>query len=113
MLQSRGRRGGWWHRSSLRLTDGGRQSRSRWHRIHGPLRCSRSYTTLGPTMPLTVPVPVARFDIAMEDGPKVYVRRHGNPNGTRLLMSHGNGFAIDAYLPFWQRFLADYDVVIF
>ncbi len=49
----------------------------------------------------------------MEDGPKVRLRRYGNPNGTRLLVSHGNGFAVDAYLPFWQQFLADYDVVIF
>lgn len=64
-------------------------------------------------MLLNVPSPAARFEIAMEDGPKVQVRRHGNPKGTRLLVSHGNGFAVDAYLPFWQRFLADYDVVIF
>jgi len=64
-------------------------------------------------MPFVVPVPAQRFEIAMEDGPKVRLRRYGNPNGTRLLVSHGNGFAVDAYLPFWQQFLADYDVVIF
>lgn len=64
-------------------------------------------------MPLVVPPPAARFEIAMEDGPRVRLRRYGNPNGTRLLISHGNGFAVDAYLPFWQRFLASYDVVIF
>ncbi len=64
-------------------------------------------------MPLTVPEPAQRFEIAMEDGPKVRLRRYGNPKGTRLLVSHGNGFAVDAYLPFWQHYLANYDVVIF
>ena len=64
-------------------------------------------------MPLTVPSPAANIDIVLEDGANVRARRYGNPNGTRLLISHGNGFAVDAYLPFWQRFLADYDVVIF
>ncbi len=63
-------------------------------------------------MPFTVPDPAARFEIAMEDGPKVRLRRYGNPSGTRLVVGHGNGFAVDAYLPFWQQFLADYDVVI-
>ncbi len=28
-------------------------------------------------------------------------------------VSHGNGFAVDAYVPFWQQFLRDYDVVVF
>lgn len=64
-------------------------------------------------MQFVVPAPAARFEIPMEDGPVVRLRRYGNPAGTRLLVSHGNGFAVDAYLPFWQRFLADYDVVVF
>lgn len=64
-------------------------------------------------MTLTIPPPDARLMIEMEDGPRVRLRRYGNRNGTRLLLSHGNGFAIDAYLPFWQRLIADYDVVVF
>ena len=40
-------------------------------------------------------------------------RRHGNPRGPRLFVSHGNGFGIDGYLHFWPRFLADFDVVAF
>ena len=64
-------------------------------------------------MTITLPVPTARFDIAMQDGAKVRVRRFGNAAGTRLLVTHGNGFAVDAYYPFWQRFLPRYDIVCF
>jgi pimeloyl-ACP methyl ester carboxylesterase len=49
----------------------------------------------------------------MPDGALVRVRRHGNIAGPRLLLSHGNGFAIDAYLPFWRHFLAEFDVFVF
>ena len=33
------------------------------------------------------------------------MRRHGNPDGVRLLITHGNGFAADAYYPYWQHLL--------
>ena len=32
---------------------------------------------------------------------------------TRLFVSHGNGFAIDGYIDFWSRFLAEFDIVAF
>ena len=50
-------------------------------------------------------VPAARetFDVELEDGASIRVRRHGNPDGPRLTVTHGNGFAADAYLPFWQQ----------
>ena len=42
------------------------------------------------------------------------VRRHGNVHAaTRLFVSHGNGFAIDGYIDFWSRFLAEFDIVAF
>ena len=41
------------------------------------------------------------------------MRRHGNPRGNRLIVSHGNGFASDGYVAFWSRFLADFEVVVF
>ena len=49
----------------------------------------------------------------MEDGAKIRVRRHGNPDGVRLTVTHGNGFAADAYLPFWQLLTPNYDVLVF
>jgi pimeloyl-ACP methyl ester carboxylesterase len=62
---------------------------------------------------LTVPEPLAVADLAMADGAVIRVRRHGNPEGPRIALSHGNGLAIDAYLPFWSRLLRRYDVVLF
>ena len=49
----------------------------------------------------------------MDDGAIIRVRRYGNAAGPRLLISHGNGFAVDAYYPFWTLFLDRYDVVLF
>jgi pimeloyl-ACP methyl ester carboxylesterase len=60
-----------------------------------------------------VPRPSAVLDLAMPDGATVRVRRHGRREGPRLFLSHGNGFAIDAYFPFWRHFLHDCDVIVF
>ena len=57
-----------------------------------------------------LPVPSMRFDVTLEDGAKIRVRRHGRPDGVRLFLSHGNGFAADAYFPY---LLANFDLVIF
>jgi len=64
-------------------------------------------------MRLEVPAPHETFEVALEDGARIKVRRHGRADGVRLFISHGNGFAIDAYLPYWQHFLADYDLIVF
>jgi pimeloyl-ACP methyl ester carboxylesterase len=49
----------------------------------------------------------------MDDGAVVRVRRHGNLAGPRLLLSHGNGFAIEAYYPFWSLLARRWEVVLF
>jgi pimeloyl-ACP methyl ester carboxylesterase len=41
------------------------------------------------------------------------MRRHGNPDGVRLLVTHGNGFAADAYYPYWRHLLSGFDVLVF
>lgn len=64
-------------------------------------------------MTFTLPEPAEIFDAEMTDGAIIRVRRHGNPDGPRLLLCHGNGFAIDAYFPFWQHLLPGYDVVVY
>lgn len=62
---------------------------------------------------LTVPAPLDTADIAMSDGAIIRLRRHGNPAGPRIALSHGNGLAIDAYLPFWDLLRPRYDIVLF
>lgn len=60
-----------------------------------------------------IPVPNRVFNVAMDDGAVIRVRRHGNQDGPRLVMSHGNGLAIDGYLPFWSLLCDRYEVVLF
>ena len=52
-------------------------------------------------------------EIAIDDSTSISIRRHGNPSGPRLLLSHGNGLAIDLYYPFWQQLGDDYDLLVF
>jgi pimeloyl-ACP methyl ester carboxylesterase len=61
----------------------------------------------------SVPPPHAVADIAMDDGAIIRVRRHGDQSAPRVMLSHGNGFAIDGYFPFWRPLLDDFDVVVF
>ena len=62
---------------------------------------------------LKVPAPTAQHEVRAVDGYPILLRRHGNPYGPRLAMSHGNGFAIDAYWPFWSQFVDGFDVFVF
>jgi pimeloyl-ACP methyl ester carboxylesterase len=64
-------------------------------------------------MPLEIPSPRQAFEIPLEDGARIRMRRHGNPDGVRLLVTHGNGFAADAYYPYWRQLLAQFDVLVF
>jgi pimeloyl-ACP methyl ester carboxylesterase len=64
-------------------------------------------------MHLQIPAPHQTLDVPLEDGARIRVRRHGNPDGVRLFLSHGNGYAINGYLPYWQHFLDRFDLIIF
>ena len=64
-------------------------------------------------MSLEVPAPRETFDLVMGDGAVVRVRRHGRAEGTRLVISHGNGFAVDGYYPFWGPLCERFDVIVF
>jgi hypothetical protein len=61
---------------------------------------------------VTIPNPHAVFEAVMEDGAIVRLRRHGVAGGPRLVLSHGNGLAIDGYFSFWGRLLDRYDVIV-
>ena len=62
-----------------------------------------------------IPLPEANaaIDVAGEDGAVIRVRRHGDPRKPRVIVSHGNGFAIDGYVAFWARLLGEFEVVAF
>lgn len=64
-------------------------------------------------MAFEIPAPSSMFEVPLEDGARIKMRRHGNPDGVRLLLTHGNGFAADAYFPYWRHLLAQFDVLIF
>ncbi|HUZ73903.1 MAG TPA: alpha/beta hydrolase [Stellaceae bacterium] len=64
-------------------------------------------------MGFELPVPHAIIDLPMEDGARLRLRRHGNLAGARIIISHGNGFAADAYFPFWEPLQRDFELVVF
>ena len=66
-----------------------------------------------PQAPFEIPEPCAIDKVPLPDGEAIVMRRHGNPDGPRLLISHGNGLAIDMYFPFWGTLLREFDVVVF
>lgn len=61
----------------------------------------------------TVPLPAESVDLVMTNGATIRLRRYGRAGRTRLVLSHGNGLAINAYAPFWLPLADDYDVVVF
>ena len=60
-----------------------------------------------------VPEPIAIREIQVDSGTTVFLRRHGNPEGPRLVLCHGNGLAVDLYYPFWSSLLDDFDLVVY
>lgn len=60
-----------------------------------------------------IPEPSAIRQAPMGDGTKIVLRRHGNPHGPRLVLTHGNGLAIDLYYPFWSLLADEYDLVVY
>ena len=65
------------------------------------------------TAGFVLPEPSATLHLAMDDGAPIRVVRHGNPSGTRVVLSHGNGFASDSYFPFWRLMLERFDLALF
>lgn len=64
-------------------------------------------------MGFEIPRPSMTFQVALDDGARIRMRRHGIGDGVRLLLANGNGFAADAYFPYWQYFLANFDLLVF
>lgn len=60
-----------------------------------------------------MPDPLSVLEVAVDPDTTILVRRHGNPDGPRLILSHGNGMAIDLYYPFWSLLLDDFDLLVY
>lgn len=60
-----------------------------------------------------IPEPISVIEVRQEDGSVATVRRHGNPNGRRVVLSHGNGLAIDLYYPFWALLCDEFDIFLY
>lgn len=60
-----------------------------------------------------VPEPLSTHDVRVDDDTIITLRQHGNPSGPRLVMSHGNGLAVDLYYPFWSLLTDDFDLIIY
>ena len=60
-----------------------------------------------------VPRPLSTLDVPVGRDTIITLRRHGNPTGPRLVLSHGNGLAIDLYYPFWSLLTDEFDLLIY
>ncbi|HEY8579120.1 MAG TPA: alpha/beta hydrolase [Beijerinckiaceae bacterium] len=56
--------------------------------------------------------PFETHDLIRHDGARIVLRRAPNPGRTRLVLSHGNGFAIGGYRAFWSLLQADFELVL-
>ena len=64
-------------------------------------------------MSFELPVPNSTIEVPLEDGAGIHVRRYGGLSRPHLLVSHGNGFAIDGYYPFWRHLTSNFDLLLF
>lgn len=60
-----------------------------------------------------LPEPHATLQVKLDNESTSVLRRHGNAQGQRILLSHGNGLATDAYYPFWSQLEDEYDLVVY
>ena len=60
-----------------------------------------------------VPEPLSTADVSLDDGTSIILRRHGNPEGPRLVLSHANGLSTDAYYPFWSLLADRFDLILY
>ena len=60
-----------------------------------------------------VPEPLAVCEARGQDGASIILRRHGNAEGPRLVLSHANGLSADSYYPFWSLLCDRFDLVLY
>ena len=60
-----------------------------------------------------LPEPISIHEVRVDSETTIFLRRHGNTSGPRLVLSHGNGLAIDLYLPYWSLLADKFDLVVY
>ena len=60
-----------------------------------------------------IPQPLSTCEVRLDDTTVTTLRRYGNPEGRRLVLSHGNGLAIDLYYPFWSLLVDDFELIVY
>ena len=60
-----------------------------------------------------VPEPIAVREARGAHGNPIVLRRHGNPEGPRLVLSHANGLSADSYFPFWSLLSDRFDLILY
>lgn len=64
-------------------------------------------------MTAEAPKPDHAFTVQMTDGVNIEIRRYGVGKGPCLVITHGNGFAIDGYRVFWDPLLERFELALF
>ena len=60
-----------------------------------------------------IPEPDSVCEVRPSPDTLIFLRRHGNPAGPRLILCHGNGLAIDLYFPFWSLLTDEFDLILY
>lgn len=61
-----------------------------------------------------IPEPLTVYEVGVDSRTRTVIRRYGNTEaGTRLVLSHGNGLAIDLYFPFWSLLAEEFDLFLY
>lgn len=60
-----------------------------------------------------LPEPHSVCHVDLLNGVSTPVRQHGNTAGSRLILCHGNGLAIDLYYPFWSLLEQNYELFVY
>ena len=60
-----------------------------------------------------VPEPLDTAEVEVTCGARIILRRHGNSDGPRLVLSHANGLAADLYYPFWRLLASRFDLILY
>ena len=60
-----------------------------------------------------LPEPHSVLQVDVDENCSIHLRQHGNKNGRRIVLSHGNGLAIDLYYPFWSLLEDEFELFVF